>query len=91
MHSITYGAQEPITALRREPEFIAPHHTASLTVLIGSGTRKMLPGAITRAHHGVLFLEGLRTFALVMPGPGTRQAYRSVKRRVRTSKAPSLS
>lgn len=57
MHSITYGAQEPITALRREPEFIAPHHTASLTVLIGSGTRKMLPGRSPEPTTGCCFLK----------------------------------
>ncbi|ALD63835.1 Mg chelatase-like protein [Arthrobacter sp. LS16] len=62
VHSITHGSESPIAALRRTPAFIAPHHTASLTALIGGGTRRMVPGAITRAHHGVLFLDEVAHF-----------------------------
>ncbi|MFJ2617766.1 YifB family Mg chelatase-like AAA ATPase [Glutamicibacter sp. NPDC087344] len=62
VHSITQGALAPITELRRIPAFICPHHTASLSALIGGGTRRLIPGAITRAHHGVLFLDEVAHF-----------------------------
>lgn len=60
--SITGGEKQDINQLQRTPAFIAPHHTASLTSLIGGGTRRLVPGAITRAHHGVLFLDEVAHF-----------------------------
>ncbi|MDR8019589.1 YifB family Mg chelatase-like AAA ATPase [Nesterenkonia aerolata] len=51
------GGAEPVTALRRRPPFEAPHHSASTASLIGGGARMARPGAVTRAHHGVLFLD----------------------------------
>lgn len=41
--------------------FSAPHHTASSVSIIGGGTQ-MLPGQISRAHRGVLFLDELPEF-----------------------------
>jgi magnesium chelatase family protein len=37
--------------------FIAPHHTTSVAALVGGGSGMARPGAVSRAHHGVLFLD----------------------------------
>lgn len=39
------------------PPFIAPHHSATQAAIIGGGSGAIRPGAITEAHHGVLFLD----------------------------------
>ena len=44
-------------ALERRPPFVAPHHGASPVAVIGGGSSRVLPGAVTQAHHGVLFLD----------------------------------
>lgn len=49
---------DPIVQLRQRPECVAPHHTSTEAAIIGGGTRgNVRPGAITRATHGVLFLD----------------------------------
>lgn len=48
---------ENITRLDRRPPFVAPHHSASIAALIGGGSRAARPGAIARAHGGLLFLD----------------------------------
>lgn len=46
------------TELVRQPPFERPHHTASATSIIGGGTgTEVRPGAVTRACHGVLFMD----------------------------------
>lgn len=43
--------------LIKRPPFEAPHHSASVTALIGGGMTKPTPGLISLANHGVLFLD----------------------------------
>lgn len=52
IHSITSSSGEIIS---KRP-FRAPHHTASSVSIIGGGSQA-LPGEISLAHHGVLFLD----------------------------------
>jgi magnesium chelatase family protein len=59
IHSIT-GATKGIGMVRERP-FRAPHHGASSAALVGGGTRAM-PGEISLAHYGVLFLDELPEF-----------------------------
>ncbi|MFP5283012.1 MAG: YifB family Mg chelatase-like AAA ATPase [Actinomycetes bacterium] len=39
------------------PPYADPHHSASLAAVIGGGPRMAKPGAVSRAHRGVLFLD----------------------------------
>ena len=47
----------PMYGICDEPPFEAPHHTATTASLIGGGAGVAQPGAVTRAHRGVLFMD----------------------------------
>ncbi len=56
VHSVA-GVLPMHTQLLRRAPFQAPHHTASVAALVGGGSGLASPGAISLAHHGVLFLD----------------------------------
>ncbi|HEY0508800.1 MAG TPA: YifB family Mg chelatase-like AAA ATPase [Blastococcus sp.] len=56
IHSVA-GTLPPEAPLVRRPPFEAPHHTATMAALIGGGSGQIRPGALCRAHRGVLFLD----------------------------------
>ena len=54
--------EDHITRLPTRPPFQAPHHSATATALIGGGSGLIRPGAVSRAHGGVLFLDEAAEF-----------------------------
>jgi magnesium chelatase family protein len=56
---------ESVAVLDALPPLEAPHHSASVAALVGGGSRVARPGAIARAHRGVLFLDEAAEFSRV--------------------------
>ncbi|MDT5346812.1 MAG: magnesium chelatase family protein, partial [Mycobacterium sp.] len=56
IHSVA-GLLSGDTPLITRPPFVAPHHSSSVAALVGGGSGIARPGAVSRAHRGVLFLD----------------------------------
>ncbi|MEX5720053.1 YifB family Mg chelatase-like AAA ATPase [Geodermatophilus maliterrae] len=56
IHSVA-GTLPPGAPLVSRPPFEAPHHSATMAALVGGGSGAIRPGALCRAHRGVLFLD----------------------------------
>lgn len=62
IHSIC-GTFDPSRGLMRTPPIETPHHSATMAAIIGGGTGVPRPGAISRAHAGVLVLDEAAEFS----------------------------
>ncbi|MFF4601224.1 YifB family Mg chelatase-like AAA ATPase [Streptomyces sp. NPDC001339] len=56
VHSVA-GTLPPGQPLVHRPPYCAPHHSATMASLVGGGPGLPRPGAVSLAHHGVLFLD----------------------------------
>jgi magnesium chelatase family protein len=56
IHSVA-GLLSGETPLITRPPFVAPHHSSTVAALVGGGSGMARPGAVSRAHRGVLFLD----------------------------------
>lgn len=53
---------EGLGYLPTTPPFEAPHHSATAAALIGGGSGLLRPGAVSKAHGGILFLDEAAEF-----------------------------
>ncbi len=60
IHSAAGAHRGP--ALRTDPPFRQPHHSASMVSLVGGGSSRVRPGEVSLAHRGALFLDELPEF-----------------------------
>lgn len=60
LHSLAAALED--ARLLRRPPWAAPHHDASKVSILGGGTGRVHPGELSRAHHGVLFLDEFPLF-----------------------------
>ncbi len=62
VHSVC-GRFDASSGLIRRPPFENPHHTATPASIVGGGSGTARPGAVSRAHAGVLFLDEAPEFS----------------------------
>ena len=63
VHSVA-GTLPPGQPLVDRPPYCAPHHSATMPSLVGGGTGLPRPGAVSLAHHGVLFMDEAAEFSV---------------------------
>ena len=56
LHSIA-GTLAQRSAMSRVAPLVSPHHSATRVAMVGGGSQTIRPGAISLAHHGVLFID----------------------------------
>lgn len=56
IHSVA-GTLPPDRPLISRPPFCTVHHSATVASMVGGGGAQIRPGAVSRAHFGVLFLD----------------------------------
>ena len=61
VHSVA-GLLSPEAPLVAAPPFISLHHSTSAVALVGGGAGLAKPGAVSKAHRGVLFLDEAAEF-----------------------------
>lgn len=62
VHSVS-GTFDASAGLLDRPPFEDPHHTATPAAVVGGGTGVPRPGAASRAHRGVLFMDEAPEFS----------------------------
>lgn len=56
IHSVA-GSLTERGVLTKQPPFVAPHHTTTITAMVGGGSHAVRPGVVSLAHAGVLFID----------------------------------
>lgn len=57
IHSIAGSKGNLASVWAHRRPYVAPHHSVTAAALIGGGSGRPLPGAVSLAHHGVLFID----------------------------------